>query len=60
MLFYGEFNIKGEVHKLYTNAECEKAAFHNFIHQLAKILKMRDGAVRLIFEGKDNYRIKKR
>ncbi len=58
MLFEGIFNVSGEVHKLYTNAECEKAAFYNFMHQLAKILKMRVGAIRLMFEGKYNYRIK--
>jgi hypothetical protein len=60
MLYKGSFNISGEIHKLYTQANNKEDAFHNFMHQLAKKLKIRVCAIRQIFNGdKDNYKIEK-
>lgn len=59
-LYKGIFNWYGEIHILYTEANCQNRAFGNLIMQLSKKLKRTRRSVMFYFEDekKNNWSLK--
>jgi len=59
-LYSGRFNYHGELHNLHTKAKSETRAFHNFVTQLAKTLKVgRQYLLYYFLDTKvDNYKVR--
>ncbi len=59
--YKGTFNWHGELHTLFTRAECQNSALNNFFSQLAKILRRSRRSVMIYFvDEKDNWKIIRR